>query len=250
MRKNSLPMRKNSLLITVAAASLMAGATLVSAQAPSGRDSSGAGGSSGSQTQSQGSPSGSGSSSQGGQMQKSPSSSEKSQPGTTGQSSPSEHQGGQSGQTQQRQGSGERGQQGTSGQASPSERQGGQSGQTQQRQGTGSETQRQQSGQSGTSTQQSQSAPGGGAASANITTEQRTRIRQTVMSTSNAPRVSKVDFSVSVGTAVPRTVHLVPVPTTIVEIQPAWRGYMYFIVGEQIVIVEPDTHKIIAVIAA
>ena len=41
-----------------------------------------------------------------------------------------------------------------------------------------------------------------------------------------------------------------PLPTTIVEIQPAWRGFLYFVVGEQIVIVDPDDHEIVAVIAA
>jgi hypothetical protein len=40
----------------------------------------------------------------------------------------------------------------------------------------------------------------------------------------------------------------VAVPATLVEIRPAWRGYMYFIVDEEIIIVEPRTHKIVAVL--
>ena len=92
---------------------------------------------------------------------------------------------------------------------------------------------------------------GGGAQSGGVTltTEQRTTIRTTVLQGSNAPRVTNVNFSINVGTVVPRTgVTLVAVPTTLVEIHPAWRGYLYFIVGERIIIVEPDSHKIVAVL--
>jgi hypothetical protein len=35
-----------------------------------------------------------------------------------------------------------------------------------------------------------------------------------------------------------------------VEIYPAWRGYHFFIVGDQIVIVEPGSLRIVAVIPA
>ena len=81
-----------------------------------------------------------------------------------------------------------------------------------------------------------------------FTTEQRTKIRETVFKEKNAPRVSKVDFSLNVGTAVPRTVHIVEVPEVIVDIHPEWRGFRYFIVNDEVVIVEPDTLKIVAII--
>jgi len=48
----------------------------------------------------------------------------------------------------------------------------------------------------------------------------------------------------------PDSVRLVAVPAPIVEIQPAWRGYEYFMVGDQIVIVDPDTMQIVAIISA
>ena len=48
---------------------------------------------------------------------------------------------------------------------------------------------------------------------------------------------------------VPRSgVRFVTVPDTIVEYYPAYRGYSYFIVDEEIVIIEPSTFKIIAVL--
>ena len=86
--------------------------------------------------------------------------------------------------------------------------------------------------------------------SASLTSEQRTKIRQTIVRQGNAPRVANVNFSVSVGTTVPRSVRLVAVPAPIVEIQPDWRGYEYFMVGDQVVIVDPDTMQIVAIISA
>jgi len=81
-----------------------------------------------------------------------------------------------------------------------------------------------------------------------FTSEQRTRIRETVFKEKSAPRVSNVTFSLNVGTVVPRTVHIVEVPDVIVTVHPEWHGYRYFIVNEEIVVVEPDTLRIVAVI--
>ena len=60
--------------------------------------------------------------------------------------------------------------------------------------------------------------------------------------------VTNVNFSVSVGTVIPRTISLRPVPTTIVEIVPQYRGYDFFVVRDEVVIVEPRSHKIVDVI--
>ncbi|HLY66017.1 MAG TPA: DUF1236 domain-containing protein, partial [Chloroflexota bacterium] len=94
---------------------------------------------------------------------------------------------------------------------------------------------------------QGQAEPRGGG-SVTLTSEQRTKIRQTVIEGRNAPRVGKVDFALNVGTVVPRTVHVVEVPETIVEIHPEWRRFLYFVYNDQIVIVEPRTLKIVAVL--
>jgi hypothetical protein len=86
-----------------------------------------------------------------------------------------------------------------------------------------------------------------GSGGVNLTTEQRTTLRQEVLTTS-APRVDDINFSVSVGTVVPRTVRVVEVPPAIVRIRPAWRGYRYFVYNDEIVIVEPRSLKIVAVL--
>lgn len=81
-----------------------------------------------------------------------------------------------------------------------------------------------------------------------LTTEQRSKIRQTVLGARGVPRASKLDFSVNVGMVVPRSVRVVTVPETIIEIHPEWRGYRYFVYSDEIIIVEPDTLRIVAVI--
>jgi hypothetical protein len=87
-----------------------------------------------------------------------------------------------------------------------------------------------------------------GGVSVSFTPEQRTKIRDVVLKERDAPRVSKVDFSLNVGTVVPRTVRVVAVPDVIVQYHPEWRGFRYFLVNDQLVIVEPDTLKIVAIV--
>jgi hypothetical protein len=83
--------------------------------------------------------------------------------------------------------------------------------------------------------------------SVNLTTEQRTTIRNEVL-TANAPRATNINFSINVGTVVPSSVRVVEVPATIVKIHPRWKGYRYFVYNDEIVIVEPRTLKIVAVL--
>lgn len=84
--------------------------------------------------------------------------------------------------------------------------------------------------------------------SVNLTTEQRTTIRKEVLTTS-APRATNINFTVNVGTVVPSTVRVVEVPTTIIKIHPQWKGYRYFVYNDEIIIVEPRSLKIIAVLS-
>lgn len=89
----------------------------------------------------------------------------------------------------------------------------------------------------------------GNAANVTLSDEQRTRIRQTVIGASGAPRVSSVDFDLAVGTVIPRGhIHVVPVPRLLVDIEPAWRGFLYFIYQDELVIVDPNDMRIVAVV--
>ena len=84
-------------------------------------------------------------------------------------------------------------------------------------------------------------------AGAKFTTEQRTQIT-TVIKQQNVRPVTNVNFSISVGTRVPRDVGFHPLPAQIVTIYPDWRGYEFFLVSGQIIVVNPRTLEIVAVI--
>jgi hypothetical protein len=85
---------------------------------------------------------------------------------------------------------------------------------------------------------------------AGISAQNRAQIHDVFVKERGAPRVEHVDFALAVGTAVPRSVHIVQVPREIVDIEPQWRGYEYFMVGDQVVIVDPRSMEIVAVIDA
>lgn len=89
----------------------------------------------------------------------------------------------------------------------------------------------------------------GTSSGASLTTEQRTRITTTIKQTNVRP-VTNVNFNVSVGTVVPHSVTLHALPATVIEVYPEWRPYRFILVGDEIVIIEPGTYKIIAVIDA
>jgi hypothetical protein len=142
----------------------------------------------------------------------------------------------------QRQGTAQRRQQGNVQNEEPKNQRQGQAQHDQRRQGNaqnqGQERENQRQGQ----TQQGQGAQG----TVNLTSEQRTKIRQDVFSGSNVPRVDNVNFSLRTGTVVPNEVRIVEVPETLVAIHPEWRGDRYFVVRDDLVVVDRD-HRIIAV---
>jgi hypothetical protein len=95
--------------------------------------------------------------------------------------------------------------------------------------------------------QPNQAEQGQGTGNVTLTSEQRTRIQQTVLAGRNVPRVDNVTFALNVGVAVPATVRIVDVPPTLIEIYPQWRGHQYFVVRDEIVIVD-RSRKIVATV--
>jgi hypothetical protein len=94
----------------------------------------------------------------------------------------------------------------------------------------------------------SPSSPASASAAVNVTPEQKTVIRQTIINNNNAPRVSSLNFSIGVGVAVPTSITFAPLPPTILSLYPSWQAYHYFVYQEELVIVDPVTRQIIAVI--
>ena len=83
---------------------------------------------------------------------------------------------------------------------------------------------------------------------ANLSTEQRTKIRTVFREKVHVQPVTHVNFSINVGTRVPRTVHYHPLPAEVVEVYPAWRGYNFILVNDEIVIIDPATFEIVAIL--
>jgi hypothetical protein len=141
---------------------------------------------------------------------------------------------------------------GTAGQAPDSQKQRAGDDRQKQKQQSGADQQKQKQKQSTEADQRkggsrAETTGRGDASGANLTSEQRTKIRQVVVS-KKIPKVTNVNFTVSVGATVPRTVKFHPIPAEIVEIYPAWRGYQVILVGSELVIVSPSTYEIVAVI--
>jgi hypothetical protein len=100
-----------------------------------------------------------------------------------------------------------------------------------------------------TSSEQNRATTGQGAAgSAKLSTEQRTKITS-VIKEQKVERVN-LNVSVTVGTRIPASVHVHPLPQQVIVIHPEWRGYDYILVGDQIVIINPRTHEIVAILEA
>jgi Protein of unknown function (DUF1236) len=112
-----------------------------------------------------------------------------------------------------------------------------------------------ESGKAGVKTQENAqgSAQGGGssrAASVKLSTDQRTRIGSVIGKSSSARVGANVHIDVSVGARVPRDVHVAVLPADVIEIVPQYEGFDYVVVGEQILIIDPNTYEIVAVIEA
>jgi hypothetical protein len=88
-----------------------------------------------------------------------------------------------------------------------------------------------------------------GSGNASLTSEQRSKITSDIRQT-NVKRETNVNFNISVGTVVPRSMTLHALPPTVVEVYPQWRGYRFVLVGDEIIIIEPGSYRIVAVIDA
>ena len=80
-----------------------------------------------------------------------------------------------------------------------------------------------------------------------INDQQKTRVAQSIARLNVQP-LTNVNFSLSVGTVIPQDVRLQTLPAGVVEIVPQYRGYSFFVVRDEIVIVEPSTHRIVTVL--
>ena len=99
-----------------------------------------------------------------------------------------------------------------------------------------------------------------------VSEDQHSQIKTVIARVSGLRRAvdrRKLNFSVSIGTRVPRSVHVVTLPDEIVRIVPQYRGFNYFVISyrtkdfggpdfyyvkDQLVIIDPQTLEIVAII--
>jgi hypothetical protein len=87
--------------------------------------------------------------------------------------------------------------------------------------------------------------------SVTLSEEQRTRISTRFsdrIERMNVRPVSRSNISVSIGATVPRSVRLHAVPNDVVTIYPRFRGHRFVVVEDEIVIIEPRSYRIVAVL--
>jgi len=79
---------------------------------------------------------------------------------------------------------------------------------------------------------------------------ERETVRKTVIESSSAPRVDKLNISVRIGAPIPRSIRAVTVPHEIVALYPQWNGFLYFVSGDEVVVVDPDSYAVVGVLEA
>jgi hypothetical protein len=89
-----------------------------------------------------------------------------------------------------------------------------------------------------------------GGANVQLTQDQRTKIKDVVVRDRNVARADNVNFNIRVGVAVPKTVHVAVLPPEVVTIVPEYRGFSYVLVGDQLLIIDPNTLEIVAILPA
>lgn len=80
-----------------------------------------------------------------------------------------------------------------------------------------------------------------------LDTQQQTSVGHALAQRGVRP-LTNVTFSIAVGTKVPAAVQLRALPADLVTFIPQYRGYSFVVVEEQVVIVDPGTHEIVAIV--
>jgi len=84
-------------------------------------------------------------------------------------------------------------------------------------------------------------------ASAKLSDSDRGKLFSTLKSEKQAAN-QRIDIQVNVGTRLPPRVHPRPLPRTVVEVMPQYRGYQFVMVRDEIAIVRPGTREVVDVI--
>lgn len=96
---------------------------------------------------------------------------------------------------------------------------------------------------------QRQGAREGRGGSTQLSEQQRTNVRERFSRAGvQRNRETNVNFDIRVGASVPRSVTLHALPSDVIEVVPAYRNYRYVYVRDEIVIVDPVSYEVVAVV--
>jgi hypothetical protein len=83
---------------------------------------------------------------------------------------------------------------------------------------------------------------------ANVTTEEKTRLK-TVFTHHHVEPARDLNVSVDVGVRIPHSVRLYAVPEDVIAIVPAYRDYMYVMLDDnRVAIIDPDSYEVVDII--
>lgn len=82
--------------------------------------------------------------------------------------------------------------------------------------------------------------------STHLSNDKAARVADTLLGSSSSENVNVTN--INVGAALPGDVNVMPLPSTIVDIVPEFRGYDYVVANDEIVIVQPSTRHVVDII--
>jgi hypothetical protein len=80
-----------------------------------------------------------------------------------------------------------------------------------------------------------------------ISAEQEEKIRDSVRN-AKVDHVAKLAIPLEVGAEVPRNLHFYPFPKEVSEIAPEYGNYFYVVAAEKIVVIDPLSYRIVAIL--
>jgi hypothetical protein len=80
-----------------------------------------------------------------------------------------------------------------------------------------------------------------------ITDAQKEKIRDSVKN-AKVDHVAKLPIPLTVGAEVPRNLHFYPFPKEVAEIAPEYGSYFYVVAAEKIVVIDPLSYRIVAIL--
>lgn len=80
-----------------------------------------------------------------------------------------------------------------------------------------------------------------------ISPDQQDKIRDSVRN-AKVDHVAKLAIPLTVGAEVPRNLHFYPFPKEVAEIAPEYGSYFYVVAAEKIVVIDPLSYRIVAIL--